>query len=128
MSRLLPAPEFATWLTAFLPGAACALPASLFEPVEVTDRSDGRLGHLSGLLLSRAWACAGLASALPAGDTRVGVFARSARLCLAAGLPDTVSGNFVADHWLVTFALLALQSLESLRSLQDLDVDSPPPR
>ena len=118
VSRLLPALEFATWLTAFLPGAARAVPASLFRPVGVTDRSDGRLGHLSGLLLSRAWAFAELAAALPPGDPRVGVFARSARLGLAAGLPHAVSGDFVADHWLVTFALLALQSVEALQSAE----------
>lgn len=114
LSRLLPTQEFATWLTAFLPGAARGVPASLFRPVEVTDSSDGRLGHLSGLLLTRARALADLASALPGGDPRVEVFTRSARDLVAAGLPRTVSGDFAGDHWLVTFALLALHAVEAL--------------
>lgn len=61
MRRLLPSAEYARWLTAFL------LPATLrgLRPAEVSDRTDGKLVHLDGLNLSRAWMLFGIASALP---------------------------------------------------------------
>ena len=59
--RTLPETEFAQRLTGFLP-------ALHFEPTRVTDPSDGKLYHLAGLNLSRAWMLEGIASRLPAGD------------------------------------------------------------
>jgi len=125
VARVSSAGELADWLTTFLPGAADGVPATLFEPAQVTDPSDGRLGHLSGLLLSRAWPCARLAAALPVGDPRIPVFTRAAERSLAVGLPHVVSGRFTSDHWLVTFALLALHSLEQVEQLEQLEADGP---
>jgi hypothetical protein len=39
-------------------------------PRIVTDRSDGKLAHIDGLNLSRAWMLEGIASGLPVGDLR----------------------------------------------------------
>jgi hypothetical protein len=61
--RILPPAEFARWLTAFLPGVE-------LEPTRVSDVTDGRLYHLAGLNLSRAWMLEGIVSGLPAGDAR----------------------------------------------------------
>ena len=55
MMRLLPHEEFARWFAAFLPGLDKREPAILFEPATVSDRSDGKIAHLDGLNLSRAW-------------------------------------------------------------------------
>jgi hypothetical protein len=41
--------EFVEWFTCCLPGAADETPAM------VSDRSDGKIAHLDGLNLSRAW-------------------------------------------------------------------------
>jgi hypothetical protein len=63
MRRVLSAAEFAAWFDAFLPDAAVGEPRSLFTPAFVSDRSDGKIAHLDGLNLSRAWCWRGLADA-----------------------------------------------------------------
>ena len=59
--RILPSPEFEEWLSAFLPSVD-------LEPTYVTDFTDGKLYHLAGLNLSRAWMLEGIVSKLPASD------------------------------------------------------------
>src|SRR5207244_881856 len=92
---------------AFLPRLARQEPATLFEPAVVSDRSDGKLAHLDGLNLSRAWCWNGIASALDDGPLRDVALATS-RLHLDAGLGQ-VAGDYMGEHWLATFALLALE-------------------
>jgi hypothetical protein len=108
MQRLLPAERFGPWFDAFLPRLADRQPRTLFEPVTVSDRSDGKTAHLDGLNLSRAWCGRQLADALPAGDPRIAVLRESAGLHLAASL-GAVAGDYMGEHWLASFALLALR-------------------
>jgi len=109
MRRVLPAGEFAGWFDRFLPKLASREPATLFVPATVTDRSDGKLAHLDGLNLSRAWCQRSLARALPAGDARVALLERAADEHLASGIAH-VAGDYMGEHWLATFALLALEA------------------
>jgi hypothetical protein len=109
MRRLLPREEFEPWLDAFLPGIARGEPATLFEPATVTDRSDGKIAHLDGLNLSRAWCWRALASAMAPADPRRAVATRAAERHLAAGLPH-VEGDYMGEHWLATYAVLALEA------------------
>ncbi|MER6145460.1 DUF2891 domain-containing protein [Streptomyces sparsogenes] len=106
--RVLPQADFAAWLDGFLPGIERGAPTPLLTPPVVSDPADPQIGHLVGLSLSRAAALRRLASALPEGDPRGPVLAAAARDHLAAGLPHVVSGDFTGDHWLATFAALAL--------------------
>jgi hypothetical protein len=107
MRRLLPVETFRPWFDRFLPGIAEGRPATLFRPARVADRTDGKIAHLDGLNLSRAWCWRALAAALPAGDPRrVPMEAASARH-LAAGLPH-LSVDYMGEHWLASFATLAL--------------------
>ena len=108
MARLLPREEFLPWLGAFLPGLAEGEPAALFAPATVSDRTDGKIAHLDGLNLSRAWCWRRLASALPEGDPRRPVLLAAAAVHLEAGLPH-VAGHYRGEHWLATFAVLALE-------------------
>ncbi|WP_244816892.1 DUF2891 domain-containing protein [Caballeronia sp. Lep1P3] len=109
MRHVLPDARFAGWLDAFLPRLAAREPATLFTPATVTDRSDGKLAHLDGLNLSRAWCQREIARALPEGDARIAVLQSSADEHLAAGIAH-VAGDYMGEHWLATFALLALQA------------------
>lgn len=111
LRRLLPPEEFAPWFKAFLPYAAQRRPASLFTPATVSDRSDGKIAHLDGLNFSRAWCWRELASALPAGDPLAAVAEASAQQHLAASLAH-VAGDYMGEHWLASFALLALTAGE----------------
>ncbi|MEM5446228.1 DUF2891 domain-containing protein [Paraburkholderia sp. BR14263] len=109
MSRVLRAQDFEPWFTRFLPSLAVQEPVTLFTPATVTDRSDGKIAHLDGLNLSRAWCQRSLARALPAGDARVAVLNDAAQLHLASAL-DHVAGDYMGEHWLATFATLALEA------------------
>jgi hypothetical protein len=97
MSRALPANEFGDWFAAFLPRIDNGQPATLFTPATVSDRSDGKIAHLDGLNLSRAWCWRSLR------------FPQHAEIHLEAALPH-VAGDYMGEHWLQSFALLALLS------------------
>jgi Protein of unknown function (DUF2891) len=97
--------EFRAWFAHFLPSAANRQPATLFEPAIVSDRSDGKIAHLDGLNLSRAWCWRSIAPRLPPDVRSIAVEAADEHV--AAALPH-ISGDYMGEHWLATFALLAL--------------------
>ena len=99
--------EFEAWLSRFLPNLERRQPASLFLPAIVSDRTDGKIAHLDGLNLSRAWCLRSIASALPATDARHAILNASADEHLDASLPH-IAGDYMGEHWLATFAALAL--------------------
>ena len=107
MRRILPAPEFRDWFARFLPNAAEGEPATLIAPARVSDRGDGKIAHLDGLNLSRAWCWRGIARAAGDDDGLRGVAEAAADRHLAASLPH-VTGDYMGEHWLASFALLAL--------------------
>ncbi|MDC0740627.1 DUF2891 domain-containing protein [Polyangium mundeleinium] len=109
LRRLLPVTEFRPWFARFLPRAADRMPESLFTPATVSDRSDGKIAHLDGLNLSRAWCFRSIAGALAADDPARAVVLSAADEHLAAGLAH-VAGDYMGEHWLATFALLALEA------------------
>ncbi len=107
MRRVMPGGDFSAWFDAFLPDLAAGEPRSLFTPAFVSDRSDGKIAHLDGVNLSRAWCWRGLAGAL---DPDLAELVRSAADAhLDASLPH-VAGDYMGEHWLATFALLALDA------------------
>jgi hypothetical protein len=106
--RVVLAPaEFAPWLERFLPRLASREPATLFTPAVVSDRSDGKIAHLDGLNLSRAWCWRSIARTFGEGDPRRAIALEAAGTHLSASLPH-VSGDYAGEHWLATFAALAL--------------------
>lgn len=106
MRHVLPAGEFATWFALFLPDIAHGQPATLFTPAHVSDRSDGKIAHLDGLNLSRAWCWRSLAAVSDAGSGEVRAMTDAADRHLAASLPH-LDDDYMGGHWLATFALLA---------------------
>ena len=107
MRRTMAPDAFADWFDAFLPQLSERQPATLFQPASVSDRSDGKIAHLDGLNLSRAWCWREIASALPSGDPRRAIALEAAETHLDAALPH-VTGDYMGEHWLASFALLAL--------------------
>jgi hypothetical protein len=98
MRRVLSPAAFSKWLSQFLP----ALP---FEPLVVTDPSDGKLAHLDGLNLSRAWMLTGIASALPLNHSRRQKVLRLAEAHGKAGLNSVTGAHYEGGHWLGSFAI-----------------------
>ena len=109
MRRLLPAGRFLPWFDRFLPHLGARQPETLFRPAVPTDRSDGKIAHLDGLNLSRAWCFRAVAAALPADDPRRPALHMAAGTHLDASLPHIV-GDYMGEHWLASFALLALEA------------------
>ena len=89
--------------------AARGAPAALFTPARVSDRSDGKIAHLDGLNLSRAWCWREIAGGLEHTDPLRAVALATAEDHLAASLPH-VTGDYMGEHWLASFALLALEA------------------
>ncbi len=98
---------FPFWFEQFLPRIEAREPATLFEPAIVSDRTDGKIAHLDGLNLSRAWCWRGIAPWL--GEPERSIALAAADDHLAAALPH-ISGDYMGEHWLASFALLALLS------------------
>lgn len=108
MSTLLEPGEFPAWLKGFLPGLEDARPNVLLEPAAVSDATDGQIAHLHGLNLSRAWALASVARALPAGDRRIAVMEAASERHAAASLPHVCGSHYMLEHWLAAYATLLL--------------------
>lgn len=108
MRRVMPTREFSDWFNHFLPGMASMDADNLSMPALPADATDGKIVHLDGLNLSRAWALRGLAWVLPAGDPRTNYITELAEIHEEAGLARVASGNYEGDHWLASFAVYAM--------------------
>lgn len=108
MSMLLPFDKFSSWLGMFLPGIADSKPGVLFNPVTISDTSDGQLAHLEGLNLSRAAAFVAIVDALPDDDTRVTPMIEAAHRHADASLGQAAGSDYMVEHWLAAYAVLLL--------------------
>jgi hypothetical protein len=105
MRRVLTPPEMAAWLGGFLPQIPLDGEHGWLVPAEVSDRSDGKLAHLDGLNLSRAWMLEGVLSGLPDDDPRRGALEAAAQLHRTAGIEAVLhGGHYAGEHWLGSFA------------------------
>jgi hypothetical protein len=104
MRRLLPQEEFAVWLGAFLPGIPRDGRGDWLAPGIVLDPSDGKLVHLDGVNLSRAWNLRNIADALPADDPRIAALRAAADRHAEAGIASVSAEHYAGGHWLASFA------------------------
>jgi hypothetical protein len=94
MKRIMTDGDFGEWLNRFWPTGL----GPLSRPPTVLDHADAKQSHLDGLCLSRAWCF-----------TILG-FENLAKEHLEAGMPHVVGGDYAGEHWLASFALLALSA------------------
>jgi len=104
MARVMDATELAAFLDRALPAIPRDGRGDWLEPAVVTDPTDGRIAHLDGLNLSRAWMLRRVAAALPQGDARVAALRAAAELHRARGLASVTGEHYAGAHWLGTFA------------------------
>ena len=100
--RVIQGQTFANWLSRFLPSTDTLHPAIVIDP------TDGKLAHLDGLNLSRAWMLEGIASALPDGDPRIASLRETAHAHATAGLRSVTGEHYAGGHWLGSFAVYLL--------------------
>ena len=105
MRRFLAPAEFAPWLAEFLPDVPSQATPGWLPVATVTDRADGKLAHLDGLNLSRAWMLEGIASGLPQDDARRPVLQAAADRHRQVALAAVTGEHYAGGHWLGTFAL-----------------------
>lgn len=108
MRRVMTPSSFAGWLYVAIPEIPDDGRADWLVPVPSPDPSDGRLAHLDGLTLSRAFMLEGIASALPDGDPRSAAILASAAVHSVAGLAGISEAHYEGAHWLGTFATYLL--------------------
>ncbi len=105
MRRVLAPADFAGWLHGFMPQIAKDGSAEWLKPVASPDPSDGKLAHLDGLNLSRAWMLEGIASALPESDKRLPAIKAAAASHSRTGLAALTGEHYEGGHWLGSFAV-----------------------
>ena len=104
MRRVLPQEEFAVWLTGFMPGLPTDGSFDWLAPGIVKDASDGKLVHLDGVNLSRAWNLENIAAALPEDDPRIASLVSAAAIHRDTGLAAVTDAHYSGSHWLASFA------------------------
>jgi hypothetical protein len=104
MRRILPPEQFAVWLSRFLPGIPTDGAAEWLPIGVVSDRADGKLAHLDGLNLSRAWMLEGMVAGLPDDDPRRVSLQATAASHRTAGLASVTGEHYEGGHWLGSFA------------------------
>lgn len=108
LRRILPPPAFAAWLGGFLPGIPLDGGDAWLPVGVVTDPSDGKLAHLDGLNLSRAWMLEGIAGGLPPADPRVAALRAAAATHARSGVASVTGAHYEGGHWLGSFATYLL--------------------
>jgi hypothetical protein len=94
LRQLMDEAEFFAWAQRFAPDGFDALA----EPPTVVDHADPKQSHLDGLCLSRAWCFQRL------GD------AAAAQALVDAAMGHVAGGDYAGEHWLASFAVLALSA------------------
>ncbi len=104
MRRVMVGDDYASWLSDFLPEIPTDGSDGWLKVGIVNDPTDGKLVHLDGLNLSRAWALEGMVSALPADDKRRASLLASASLHGDSGENSVRTPHYSGSHWLASFA------------------------
>lgn len=107
LSKILKKDEFKKFFCNFLPNLNKKEPKNLFEVVRVSDRSDGKIAHLDGLNLSRAWCFREIAKLCDEDVAKI--LLDSANEHLEDALKH-IETDYMGAHWLGSFALLALEA------------------
>ena len=92
-------------MTGLAPGIPTDDSTDWLPPGVVTDKSDGKLAHLDGLNIARAWMLDGILSGLPADDPRRQTLAKSKALHEELGLASVTGEDYAGGHWLGSFAV-----------------------
>lgn len=103
--RILNQDQYSRWISQFLPTIPLNGNGSWVVPAITTDKSDGKLAHLDGLNLSRAWMLEGIASGLPSDDNRRQAILSAANMHKKSGL-NAINNelHYMGSHWLGSFA------------------------
>lgn len=116
MRRVMTQDEFPAWLAAFMPQIPEDGSADWIRPGVVLDPTDGKLVHLDGFNLSRAWNLEAIAARLPDSDARIASLLAAAAEHREAGVAAVSDEHYEGSHWLASFAtyLVTGKALEAI--------------
>jgi hypothetical protein len=101
MSKVLDQKKFRIWWNQFIDKEKIIN----LTPATSLDLTDGKLVHLVGLNLSRAWSLFEIADKLD--DIELKSIAEKH---LNASIDEVVNGDYAGEHWLASFAVMAMIS------------------
>ncbi len=110
MRRVMSQDDYAVWLTKFMPDIPVDGDSAWLRPGIVRDAADGKLVHLDGVNLSRAWNLYMIANALPADDLRRASLVATAKVHETAGIASVSAEHYAGSHWLASFATYLMTS------------------
>ena len=117
MAAVMGNDEFSEWFDrAFVDSTVL----SRLRPLVPSDRTDGRLVHLDGLNLSRSWMLGALARKLGREHASFTDLRAAALSHGHPGLEAALSTEYMASHWLGTFAALLLKEMDGFLEWDDL--------
>ena len=105
MRRVMSREAFSGWLSAFMPQIPEDGSTRWLAPGVVLDPTDGKLVHLDGFNLSRAWNLEAIAARLPEGDARIPSLLAAAQEHRETGLAAVSDAHYEGSHWLASFAV-----------------------
>lgn len=126
MRRVFEPREFIGWLKRFLPEPDNQSGRAWLTPVVPSDRADGKLAHLDGLNLSRAWMLEGIAVSVTDDATMATPLVAAALRHRAAGLAAVTGEHYAGGHWLASFAVY-LVTRRGLTRSREANVETPRP-
>ena len=99
--------EYQQWLESYLSDLLDTRADFPFTIAEVSDRTDGKIVHLDGLNLSRAWCLLEIMHKLEDKTLKERLGMAAEEHFKASG-PQILSGSYEGEHWLASFAVYAL--------------------
>lgn len=105
MSRILSQDEFSEWITRFYEKPSIE---NICKAPVISDLTDYQIVHLVGLSFSKSWCMKHISNRLPDDNPLKQLFGETSKTLLKEALPSVFQGNYGGDHWLASFALLAI--------------------
>lgn len=106
MRRVISPTEYHKWIRKFYTEKSienvCQIP-------DVSDINDFQIVHLIGLSFSKAWCMKNISKQLPKGSSLSRRFYAASEQLLDKALPYVFEGNYGGEHWLASFAIMAME-------------------
>ncbi|MCU7573923.1 DUF2891 domain-containing protein [Riemerella anatipestifer] len=106
MSRVLPQKEYVKWLDQFFDKRGVE---NIIKAPIISDVKDYQIVHLVGLSFSKSWCMKRISKALPKNHPLKEKFKVASKELLSNGLPLIFESDYGGDHWLASFALMAME-------------------
>lgn len=106
MCRIMSKQEFTRWFNKFFDKRDIE---NISKAAVISDIKDYQIVHLVGLSFSKSWCMKHIGNALPENHPYKKHFLATSKQLLENALPFVFQGNYGGEHWLASFAVMAMQ-------------------